>query len=103
MRVSGREHTPSCLEVAMALIHWNQPFFVDRSTGETVPAGTEGAIALPTYGNYGGGGYSAGEFGGDLLTKPSGRPCSQKQLTKLGLDNQDPLDGLDYAFYVHDV
>jgi hypothetical protein len=53
----------------MAHINWEKPFFIDPSTGESVPSGTPGAIPLPTYGNYGGGGYSAGEFGGDLITQ----------------------------------
>jgi hypothetical protein len=87
----------------MAYIHWDKPFFVDPSTGEVVPSGTEGALPLPTYANYGGGDYSAGEFGGQLLTKSSGNPLSQEKLTERGLPPQDPLDRLDYLFYRHDV
>ncbi|KLK90773.1 hypothetical protein AA309_24015 [Microvirga vignae] len=87
----------------MTYIHWDKPFFVDPSTGEVVPSGTEGAVGLPTYANYGGGDYSSGEFGGQLLTKSSGKPLSQEKLTELGSDSQDPLDLLDYLFYRHDV
>ncbi|MGF9764675.1 hypothetical protein AAII07_57320 [Microvirga sp. 0TCS3.31] len=84
----------------MAFINWERTFPVDPSTGEVLPVGTEGALDLPTYGNYGGGGYSAGEFGGQLLTTSSGRPLSQTRLTKTGLESKDPLD---YLFYRHDV
>ncbi|WP_201865083.1 hypothetical protein [Microvirga soli] len=87
----------------MALINWGRTFPVDPSTGEVLPVGTEGALDLPTYGNYGGGGYSAGEFGGKLLTASSGRPLSLTRLTKLGSESEDPLDVLDYLFYRHDV
>ena len=87
----------------MAYINWERTFPVDAATGEVLPIGTEGALELPTYGNYGGGGYSAGEFGGQLLTTSSGRPLSQTRLTKLGSESEDPLDRLDYLFYKHDV
>ena len=87
----------------MAYINWERTFPVDPATGEVLPIGTEGALKLPTYGNYGGGGYSAGEFGGQLLTTSSGRPLSQPRLTKLGSESEDPLDRLDYLFYKHDV
>jgi len=87
----------------MAYINWERTFPVDPATGEVLPIGTEGALELPTYGNYGGGGYSAGEFGGQLLTTSSGRPLSQPRLTKLGSESEDPLDRLDYLFYKHDV
>ena len=87
----------------MAYINWERTFPVDPATGEVLPIGTEGALELPTYGNYGGGGYSAGEFGGQLLTTSSGRPLSQTRLTKLGSESEDPLDRLDYLFYKHDV
>ena len=87
----------------MAYINWERTFPVDPATGEVLPIGTEGALKLPTYGNYGGGGYSAGEFGGQLLTTSSGRPLSQTRLTKLGSESEDPLDRLDYLFYKHDV
>jgi hypothetical protein len=87
----------------MAFINWERTFPVDPSTGEVLPVGTEGALDLPTYGNYGGGGYSACEFGGQLLTTSSGRPLSQTRLTKLGSAFEDPADRLDYLFYRHDV
>ena len=56
----------------MPYINWERTFPVDPVTGEVLPIGTEGALELPTYGNYGGGGYSAGEFGGQLLATSSG-------------------------------
>ena len=87
----------------MAFINWERTFPVDPSTGEVLPVGTEDALEFPTYGNYGGGGYSAGEFRGQLLTTSSGRPLSQTRLTKLGSESEDPLDILDYLFYRHDV
>jgi hypothetical protein len=87
----------------MAYIQWDRPFFVDPSTGEVVPAGTEGAVAVPTYGNYGGGGYSAGKFGGELSTALSGEPLSQEQLTQSKIGSENPVDDLDYLFYLHDV
>jgi hypothetical protein len=87
----------------MTYINWEKTFPVDPSTGEVLPVGAEGALDLPTYGNYGGGGYSAGEFGGQLLTTSSGRPLSLARLTKLGSEFEDPLDRLDYLFYRHDV
>ncbi|MDP8920660.1 MAG: hypothetical protein M3O00_17625 [Pseudomonadota bacterium] len=87
----------------MAFINWDKTFPVDPSTGEVLPVGREGALELPTYGNYGGGGYSAGEFGGQLLTTSSGRPLSQTRLTTLGSKSEDPVDRLDYLFYRHDV
>jgi hypothetical protein len=87
----------------MAYINWERTFPVDPSTGEVLPVGTKGALEFPTYGNYGGGGYSAGEFGGQLLTTSSGRPLSQTRLTELGSESDDPLDLLDYLFYRHDV
>ena len=87
----------------MAYINWARTFPVDPSTGEVLPVGTEAALDLPTYGNYGGGGYSAGVFGGQLLTTSSGRPLSLTRLTELGSEFEDPLDRLDYFFYRHDV
>ncbi|MEE1613831.1 hypothetical protein [Microvirga sp. CF3016] len=86
----------------MAYIQWEKPFFVDPATGEIVLAGTEGAVPLPTYGNYGGGGYSAGAFGGEPRTTLSGEPLMQDELTQLG-PLQAPRDALDYRFYLHDV
>jgi hypothetical protein len=87
----------------MAFIQWDKPFFVDPSTGEVVLAGTEGAVAVPTYGNYGGGGYSAGKFGGELSTALSGEPLSQEQLTQSKIGSENPVDDLDYLFYLHDL
>jgi hypothetical protein len=87
----------------MAFINWERTFPVDASTGEVLPVGTEGALDLPTYGNYGGGGYSVGDSGEKLLTTSTGKPLSQARLTKVGSDAQDPLDRLDYLFYRHDV
>jgi hypothetical protein len=87
----------------MTSINWDQTFPVDPSTGEILPRGTAGGVELPTYGNYGGGGYSSGKFGGQLLTTASGQPLSQSQLTKLGSHAEDPVDRLDYLFYRHDV
>jgi hypothetical protein len=87
----------------MAYIQWDRPFFVDPSTGEVVLAGTEGAVAVPTYGNYGGGGYSAGVFGGTPPATPSGEPLSQEQLTQSEIDSENSVDDLDYLFYLHYV
>jgi hypothetical protein len=87
----------------MTYIHWSQVFFVDPTTGEAVKSGTEGALALPTYGNYGGADYAAGSFGGELLTTASGRPYSQSQLAQLASGSERPVDRLDYLFYRHDV
>ena len=87
----------------MAHINWDKPFFIDPSTGESVPSGTPGAIPFPTYGNYGGGGYSAGAFGGALITQPGGIPYSFVQLVAIGNVQQDPVDIIDYFSYVHDV
>jgi hypothetical protein len=87
----------------MTYINWERTFPVDPSTGEILPIGTEGALDLPTYGNYGGGGYSSGVFGGEVLTRASGKPLSQARLTELGSESEDPVDRLDYLFYRHDV
>lgn len=87
----------------MANINWERTFPVDPSTGEVLPIGTEGALDLPTYGNYGGGGYSVGGSGEELLTTSMGKPLSQARLTTVGSPSQDPLDPLDYLFYRHDV
>lgn len=88
----------------MAYIHWDKPFYVDLSTGESVPPGTPGAIPVPTYGNYvGGNAYSAGEFGGVLITQPDGSPYSFPELNAIGTPEQDAVDIIDYVSYVHDV
>jgi hypothetical protein len=87
----------------MTYINWDETFLADPSTGEVVPSGTEGALELPTYGNYGGGGYSAGEPGGDPPTTLSGGPLTLDQLTQQGIENRIPVDALDYLYYRHDV
>src|SRR3954464_11484521 len=87
----------------MSNINWNLPFFFNPATGESSPTPTSGAIAFPTYGHYGGGDYSAGQFGGTLLTKTDGGPYSSNQLLAIGNALQDPVDQLDYQFYRHDV
>jgi hypothetical protein len=88
----------------MTHINWNELFYFNPETGDSSSTPQPGYIGLPTYGNYGGGGgYSAGEFGGQLLTNPDGSPLSDKQLLKVGDAAQDPVDKLDYLFYVHDV
>jgi hypothetical protein len=87
----------------MAGINWERTFPVDPSTGEVLPIGTEGALDLPTYGDYGGGGYSVGDSGEELLTTSTGRPLSLARLKMVGSPSQDPLDRLDYLFYRHDV
>jgi hypothetical protein len=86
----------------MTNINWDLLFYFDPATGESTSDPTAG-IGFPTYGNYGGGGYSAGQFGGDLLTRSDGSAYSYKQLVKFGDDLQDPADQLDYLFYQHDV
>jgi hypothetical protein len=87
----------------MSHINWDTPFFFDPSTGQSAPPGTEGAVPFPTYGNYGGAGYSARQFAGKLLAHPDGTPYSYNQLVQIGNDAQDPADGMDYLFYRHDV
>lgn len=87
----------------MSNINWGLLFYFDPATGESSPVPTAGAIGFPTYGHYGGGDYSAGAFGGALLTKPDGSAYTYKQLVTLGDVLQDPVDKLDYLFYRHDV
>jgi hypothetical protein len=87
----------------MSNINWNLPFYFNPATGQSSPVPTPGAIAFPTYGHYGGGDYSAGAFGGALLTKPDGSAYSYSQLLAIGTPLQDPVDKLDYLFYRHDV
>jgi hypothetical protein len=87
----------------MAHINWDQPFYLDPATFESVPPGTPGALLFPTYGNYGGAGYSSGEFGGVPLTNLSGMPLTYGQLLFFGNSDQDPADILDYFFYRHDI
>lgn len=88
----------------MTHINWDKPFFINPSTGETVPPLTPGAIPFPTYGHYGGGGYSAGVFGGALITQAPGVPYgSMAALNAVGTPLQDAVDIIDYLSYVHDV
>ena len=87
----------------MSHINWDTPFFFDPMTGLDAPPGTVGAVPFPTYGNYGGPGYSAGAFGGALLTKSGGSPYSYNELLRIGTDLQDPVDRMDYLFYRHDL
>ena len=87
----------------MAHINWDKPFFIDPTTGESVPPLTPGAIPFPTYGHYGGGNYSAGVFGGVLITQPGGIPYSFAMLNAVGTPDQDAVDIIDYFSYVHDV
>ena len=87
----------------MAHINWDKPFFIDPTTGESVPPLTPGAIPFPTYGHYGGGNYSAGVFGGALITQPGGIPYSFAMLNAVGTPDQDAVDIIDYFSYVHDV
>ena len=86
----------------MANINWDKPFYFSLSTGETVPECTPGSIKSPTYGLYGGGGYTAGGFPGDIIGQPNGMPYSFEELTFIGTDLQDPADALDYLSYRHD-
>jgi hypothetical protein len=88
----------------MTYINWDRPFFVDLSTGESVPPGTRGSIGVPTYAHYvGGNGFSANAFGGPLITQPGGVPYSFADLNAIGTPDQDALDIIDYVSYVHDV
>ncbi|MFH5924247.1 hypothetical protein [Roseomonas xinghualingensis] len=67
----------------MANIHWNQQFFVDSATLQPASSG----IPLPTYGNFGGAGYSQGVF--------SANP-DPAQFDPV------PVDALDQQFEIHD-
>jgi hypothetical protein len=87
----------------MSNINWNKPFYFNPATGLSSSSPSPGAIAFPTYGHYGGGDYSAGTFGGTLLTKSDGSAYSYKELVTIGNNLQDPVDQLDYLFYRHDV
>jgi hypothetical protein len=71
----------------MTYINWSKPFEVE--------VGNE-TFQFPTYGNYGGGGYSAGRFGKDPPVDEDGSYLSNRQLG-------NNKDALDYAFYRHDV
>jgi len=88
----------------MSHINWGLPFFIDPTTGESVPPGTQDAFAFATYGNYGGGnGYSGGAFNSTPVTQPGGAPYTYAQLLAIGTDAQKPVDQLDFLFYLHDV
>jgi hypothetical protein len=67
-----------------------------------VPPNTPGALSLPTYGNFGGAGYSSGVLGGMPLTF-GGMPLTWAQLVFFGNADQEPKDIADYLFYRHDV
>src|SRR5262249_59072606 len=67
-------------------INWDPNLRFDPTSLEN-PFATHG-IPIPTYGNYGGPGYSAGTLGG--TTPPPPNP------------NPPPLDALDALFYAHD-
>jgi hypothetical protein len=66
----------------MTYINWNVDVFVDPAT--LSPAA--GGIPIPTYGNYGGPGYSNGSVGG-IIT----------------IGAHAPVDSLDALFYAHDL
>lgn len=87
----------------MAHINWDLPFYFDPETFQSVPPGTPGAESAPTYGKYGGAGYSSGQPGGVPLTKLDGSPYGYIQLLLMGNTDQDPADYLDYLFYRHDI
>ena len=87
----------------MSHINWDTPFFFNPATGQGASEGSPGAVAFPTYGNYGGALYQSGKIGGALLTKPDGSPYTYAELTHIGTAQQVPVDPLDYLFYRHDV
>lgn len=89
----------------MTYINWDKPFFIDPSTGEGMPPpGAPGTIPFPTYGHYAGSFYSAGTFGGALITQAPGVPySSMSALNAAGTPLQDAVDIIDYFSYVHDV
>jgi len=67
----------------MANINWDQPFYVDLATLQPASSG----IPLPTYGNFGGAGYSQGIF----IANPD--PAQFDPV---------PADALDQQFQFHD-
>jgi hypothetical protein len=83
----------------MSNIRWDELFYVDPTTGAVSQVPEEGFIAAPNYGTYG------GPFNPEepLLTKNNGDPYSYKQLVKVGDATQDPVDIIDYFFYLHDL
>ena len=87
----------------MSHINWDTPFFFDPATGQGAAEGSPGAVAFPTYGNYGGAEYQSGKIGGALLSKPDGSAYTYAELTHIGTASKVPVDQLDYLFYRHDV
>jgi hypothetical protein len=83
----------------MSAILWQDPFYVNLTTGAVSEEFQTGFVAVPKYGNYGGAFHPDEE----LLTKHNGDPYSYKQLVKFGDETQDPFDIIDYDFYVHDA
>ena len=71
----------------MTYINWGKPF--EYEVGDET-------FSFPTYGNYGGAGYSAGEFGQNPPVDQSGSYLSDGELA-------NNKDALDYRFYKHDV
>jgi hypothetical protein len=71
----------------MTYINWGKPFEYE--------VGNE-TFSFPTYGNYGGAGYSTGKFGQNPPISQSGSYLSDGELA-------DNKDALDYRFYKHDV
>jgi hypothetical protein len=67
----------------MAHINWDQPFYVDPATLQPAVSG----VPLPTYGNFGGAGYSHGVF------------IANPDLTQF---DPVPVDALDREFLFHD-
>jgi hypothetical protein len=67
----------------MAHINWDQPFYVDPATLQPAVSG----VPLPTYGNFGGAGYSQGVF------------IANPDLTQF---DPVPVDALDQEFLFHD-
>jgi hypothetical protein len=82
----------------MSNIRWDELFYVDPATGAVSQEHEAGFIAAPNYGTYG------GPFNPEepLLTKHNGDAYSYKQLVKVGDATQDPVDIIDYYFYLHD-
>jgi hypothetical protein len=66
-------------------INWDARSYFDLHSPD--PFATHG-IPLPTYGNYGGPNYSAGQVGGKITGTPADPP---------------PVDELDALFYQHDL
>jgi hypothetical protein len=68
----------------MSAINWDNPFHVNLD----FPGHDDHPVSAPTYGNFGGPSYSAGQF----LDSPNPAPA-----------NPVPVDALDQAFQDHDV